>query len=108
MLASPKKQEVTGEGSIGRYWLILSLLTVLAFISCAALAENWLLGIVGVAILMPGIQLVCSLVTAIWVKVQGERNADTRSNLWAIGKITLWSIAGAIFGGLVMISLFRK
>lgn len=94
----------SGREAIGRYWLLLFLLSVATTIVCTALAGgNFTMGIIGALLLLPGVQLVCSLLIAASVNFFDAENAAAKSECWrAIGKLTVWSALGAVVGILVM------
>ena len=114
------------------YWVLLASLTVLT-ISLPALAQwRQFVGVLGdflkgtsrsfpvvrsqtmeigmliVLLVMPGIQLVCSLIMAIWVEVRrGYSAEEKRASRRTVGRITLWSFLGAVAGLVVMVILFQ-
>jgi hypothetical protein len=82
------------------------LLTGVTTIISAALADNIVLGIIGVLLFMPGVQLVCSLIIAISVELRRGENAMGKSAARrTIGKLTRWSVLGLMAGVLLMIFL---
>ena len=106
--ASRRKPGVLVGTEIDNYWVFLVLLTGLTVILSALLNESSAWGFVMVLMVMPAIQLVCSLVAAIWGQVRGgEIVAEKRARLRTIGKITLWSFIGMMVGLLAMIAFAK-
>ena len=71
-------------------------------------AQSMEIGIMIALLLMPGIQLVCSLIMAIWVEVRRGYSAEEKSaSRRTIGRITIWSFLGAVVGLVVMVILFQ-
>jgi hypothetical protein len=82
------------------YWIVLAVLTIGTF---AYYGERQEASLVIIALAMPLIQLAAAVVTAVGVVLFGQ---DTRSELVQVGKITVWTILGALIGIGVMWPLF--
>jgi hypothetical protein len=85
--------------AIGVYWFSFVGLTVLSLIICA-LAGQFLAWFLGVLLLAPALQLAASVVAFLFVLVVPLPNR--RAAAAAVGKITLWSVTGALGGGIIM------
>lgn len=84
------------------YWFVLVAFT-------AATAFFWGIGIgdpaggLIVLLVLPLIQLAASLATLVWIGIRSVSPVEKKANLLALGKITLWSILGALTGLAAMI-----
>ena len=83
------------------YWIVLAVLTIGTF---AYYGERQGESLVIIALFMPLIQLAAGVVTAIGVAISFGQ--DVRFGLGQVGKITLWTILGALIGIGVMWPLF--
>ena len=61
------------------------------------------IGLVTALLFFPLAQLVASLVTLIWVQTRSADFPDKKASLQTLGRITVWSILGAVAGVLAML-----
>jgi hypothetical protein len=90
----------------GLYWIILAMLTMLVFlVSCVGYAHELAgpgifdgvgAGLLILAIFLPGVQIVASLIAMLAAALTDTQNAAAR--LWTIGKITLGTLLGTGVG----------
>jgi hypothetical protein len=85
--------------AVGVYWFAFGGLTVLSLI-VAAIFKQLLVWFIAVVVLTPVLQLAASLGACVFVLAAPL--PDRRAAAVAVGKITLWSIAGTIGGGIVL------
>jgi hypothetical protein len=65
------------------------------------------LAVIAVLLFLPVAQLGASVFTFIWIAIRGADFPDRNASLQMAGRITIWSILGALAGGLVMIFGFK-
>src|SRR6266481_5544806 len=109
--ASVSKKSAGGASGIRAYWTCLTGLTLLAGLAFACIVASsndsgtmlWLL----IALLfLPFVQLAASIVTVIWVQFRSG-DFPEKTSLQVVGRITLWSILGAVIGLATMILGFK-
>jgi len=102
-----KMKSATGGSVAGCYW---TCLTILAGAFCivpsgciVADGNSVVIGLVTALLFFPLAQLVASLVTLIWVQTRRADFPDRKASLQTLGRITVWSILGALAGVLAML-----
>lgn len=100
-VVSGKSKSATGGSVVACYWTILTVLTVVVSLWGFASAEGF--GIIGVLLFLPLVQLAASVVTLLWVQIRSADFSDKQTDLRTLGRITLWSLLGAVVGLIAMI-----
>jgi hypothetical protein len=104
-VAATAKSKSPSEGSVGGcYWTLLTLLAGAVFIFAWPSMKGF--GIIVALLFLPVLQLVASIVTLIWIQIARVDFPDKKASLQMLGKITFWSVLGALAGGIAMVSRF--
>jgi glucan phosphoethanolaminetransferase (alkaline phosphatase superfamily) len=109
--ASVSKKSAGGASGIRAYWTCLTGLTILAglafaFFVTSSRDSGGILSLLIALMFLPFVQLAASIVALLWIQF---RSADfpEKANLQVVGRITLWSILGAVAGLVMMVLAFK-
>jgi hypothetical protein len=110
--ASGSKKSAGGASGIQAYWTCLTGLTVLGGLAFACIVGasggggGGILSLLIALMFLPFVQLAASIVAVLWVQFRSG-DFPEKANLQAIGRITVWSILGAVIGLLMMVFGFK-
>jgi hypothetical protein len=94
----------TGVSAVRLFWLLsLAAAIVGALIGAVAGGENLVVGLVILALVFPGVQLVCALIALFWLGTSAR--SDRSFQLKQGGKILLGLVLGTMAGILVMVAI---
>jgi len=106
-----KMKSATGGSVAGCYWTYLTILAGAICIvpsGCIVASDSSVVtGLVAALLFLPLAQLVASIVTLIWVQTRSVDFPDKKASLQTLGRITVWSILGALAGMLAMLLGFK-
>jgi hypothetical protein len=72
-----------------------------------ASADSVVIGIVAALLFLPLAQLGASIMTFVWVQTRSADFVGKQASLKTLGRITVWSILGAVAGLLAMLLGFK-
>jgi hypothetical protein len=102
--ATSKRKTPKGASVAGFYWTCLAVGTGAAILLSLVLwpPGGFVIGLISVLLFLPVGQLVASVLTLIRIQVREADLSDKKSSLLMLGKLTLWSILGAVVGFVAM------
>jgi hypothetical protein len=105
--ASVSKKSAEGALGVRAYWTCLAGLTFLgglafAFIVGSSKDSGTMFFLLIALLFLPFVQLVASILAMIWIHFRSG-DFPEKASLQIIGRITGWSILGAVIGSLLMV-----
>jgi len=85
------------------FWLLSLVAVVLGALWGATLGDTFIVGIIIVLLVFPAVQLVCAIITAIWLGLSSR--PDKAFQFKQLGKVTAGLFLGTLAGILVMVGL---
>jgi hypothetical protein len=102
-VASAKDKSPSAGPVAGWYWTCLALLAGAGVIWGASQGDGGMgIGIIGLLLLLPLVQLIASVLTLISIGIGGEVFPNKNASLRTLGIITLYSFLGALAGAIAM------
>ena len=107
--ASAKSKSPSAGPVVGYYWTCLAVLAgaIVIFALVSAGDDGVGVGIIAALLFLPVVQLLASILTLIGIGIRSTDFPDKKASFQALGKITIYSLLGALAGGFAMIVGFK-